>query len=329
MKLGCSSWSYHAAFRAGRIDLREWLRTCADDMELDGVEFLDLHFPTTDPVFLRDLKKMCVDQHLTIAGIAVSNDFGPDDRRQLETARVRQWCDVAAYLGAPVVRVFAGWLPRAHEPADEGRIIGLFRKVLGPKPPDRRRMWSDVAWALRQCADYAAERGVVLALQNNQTDGIVGTPQQLAQCVRDVGSPWLRVCLDPADLITRATLDEAMPRVVQVHAKLREVRPDGSDAAAHWPEMMRALKLGHYRGYVLMDYEGIEDPESAVPRASRYLRGVLHLLQRQELLAEATSDDSAISGDAALGAAGGRAEDGSVASSGEQHTAFEAGAATR
>jgi sugar phosphate isomerase/epimerase len=290
MKLGCSSWSYHAAFRAGRIDLRDWVRTCAADLDVDGIEFLDLHFPTTDPVYLRDLKKLCVDSQMTIAGLAVSNDFGPDDRRQLETAKVRQWCDVAAYVGAPVVRVFAGWVPRERPQADEGRVVGFFRKVLGPKQPDRRRIWSDVAWALRQCADYAADRGVVLALQNHAQDGIVSTPDQLAQLVRDVGSPWLRVCLEPADLVTRATLDTAMPRVVQVHARLRDVQPDGSDGTIHWPEILRSLRLGKYRGHILIDYEGLEDPELAVPRAARYLRGVLHLLQRQELLVEATAD---------------------------------------
>ncbi len=121
MKLGCSSWSYHAAFRAGRIDLREWIRICADELEVDGVELVDLHFPTTDPVYLRDIKKLCTDLQLTISGIAVSNDFGPDDRRASETTKVQQWCDIAAYLGAPVVRVFAGWLPparrRARSPA--------------------------------------------------------------------------------------------------------------------------------------------------------------------------------------------------------------------
>ena len=293
MKLGCSSWSYHASFRAGRIDLREWVRTCAEELEVDGVEFLDLHFPTTDPVYLRDLKKLCADLQVTIAGLAVSNDFGPDERRQLETAKVRQWCDVAAYLGAPVVRVFAGWVPRERPSPDDGRVVGFFRRMLGPRQPDRRRMWSDVAWALRQCADYAAERGVVLALQNHANDGIVATPDQLAQLVHDVGSPWLRVCLDPADLLTRATLDAAMPRVVQVHARVRDVQADGSDGAIHWPEILRALKLGRYRGHVLIDYEGIEDPETAVPRAARYIRGVLHLLQRQALLTE-TSDDAGV-----------------------------------
>ena len=284
MKLGCSSWSYHAAFRAGRMDLLAWVRHCAEELELDGVELVDMHFPTTDPVYLRDLKKLCTDLQLTISGVAVSNDFGPDERRAGETTRVQQWCDIAAYLGAPVVRVFAGWLPPGRSEQGPGVIAGLFRRFFGKKETDGRRLWSDVTWSLRQCADYAAERGVVVALQNNRTDGLVGTPMQLAQCVHDVGSPWLRVCLDPADMANLAGIDESLPSVVQVHARLRDVDEDGADVRIHWPELLRTLKLARYRGFVHLDYEGSEDPETAVPRAVRYMRGLLYLLARQQLL---------------------------------------------
>ena len=283
MKLGCTSWSYHAAFRAGRLDQREWLRCCAEEMELDGVELADLHFPTTEPSYLRDVKKLCADLQLTVAGVAVTNDFGPEERRAEEIERVRQWCDIAAVLGAPIVRVFAGWTP-VPVAGDEGRIVGLFRKVFGPGQQSPRRTWSDITWALRSCADYAAERGVVLALQNNARDGIVGTARELEQCVTDVGSPWLRVCLDPADLPDAAGIDGPLARTVQAHARLRDVLDDGSDGATHWPELLRRLRLGRYRGFVLLDYEGAEDPESAVPRAARYMRGLLLTLARRELL---------------------------------------------
>ncbi len=290
MKLGCSSWSYHAAFRAGRIDQRAWLRLCAEEMEMDGVELVDLHFPTTDPLYLRDLKKLCTDLQLTIGGLAVSNDFGPDDRRALEASKVKQWCDVAAYLGAPIVRVFAGWVPPQRVEERPGRIVGAFRRVFGGPKVDPRRLWSDVTATLRQCADYAADRGVVLALQNNRSDGIVGAAAQLTQCVHDVGSPWLRICLDPADFGASATIDQALPGIVQVHARMRDVRPDGSDAQVHWPGLIQALKLAPYRGFIMLDYEGAEDPEFAVPRSARYLRGILHLLQRQQLLSEFSSE---------------------------------------
>lgn len=223
MKLGCSSWSYHAVFRAGRIDLREWLRVCAEELEVDGVELVDLHFPTTDPAYLRDLKKLATDLHLTISGVGVSNDFGADDRRPRETQKVQQWCDIAAYLGAPIARVFAGWVPTAVEEPDQGRIVGAFRKVFGQRPPNVRRIWSDAAWSLRQCADYAGERGVVLALQNNRGDGLVGSLPQIDQCLQDVGSPWLRVCLDHGDLTARDGIEATLRHVVQVHARMRDV----------------------------------------------------------------------------------------------------------
>ncbi len=295
MKLGCSSWSFDAAFRSGQIDQRAWLRLCAEEMELDGVELVDVHFPTSDPLYVRDIKKLCTDLQLTIGGVAVSNDFGPGDRRALEVAKVRRWCDAAACLGAPVVRVFAGSSPSLHTPTQAGRILDMARRVFGAPKPDQRRLWSDVTATLRQCADYAAERGVVLALQNSRTDGIVGAATRLMQCVHDVRSPWLRVCLDPADLGAGFAIDDMMPGIVQVHARMRNVSDDGSDAQIHWPGLLQALKLAHYRGFVMLDYEGIEDPATAVPRAAVYMRGLLHLLQRQQLLARlaATPQDGA------------------------------------
>ena len=284
MKLGCSSWSYHAALRAGRLDLFEWLRVCAEDLELDGAELVDLHFPTIDPVYLRDIKKRCADLQLTIAGLAVTNDFGAAERQSAEIQKVKQWCDIAAYVGAPVVRVFGGWFPNPAAQPQPGWLVGTYRRVFGAPGPNTRRLWSDMTWALRQCTDYAAERGVVLALQNNRSGGLVGTPAELAQCLHDVGSPWLRTCLDPADLADRVGVEAALATTVQTHARFRDVRDDGSDPAVHWPELLNMLRLGRYRGFVQLSYEGAEDPMAAVPRAALYLRGLLHLLDRQHLL---------------------------------------------
>jgi sugar phosphate isomerase/epimerase len=269
------------------MDLQGFLRVCGDDLEVDGVELVDLHFDSTEPQDLRAIKKRCVDLHLTLAGIAVSNDFGHRDQRDIERQKVQQWCDVAAYLGAPIVRVFAGWLPPAEPPRDDSRIIGFIKRIVGPSRPDPRRTWSDVAETLRLCADYAGERGVTLALQNSRADGIVGSPAQIAQLVRDVGSPWLRVCLDPADFADRTGIDAALPVTVQAHARMREVADDGADTRIAWPFLLQTLRLGRYRGFILLDYEGIEEPEAAVPRASRYLRGLLHIMGRQGVLAEA------------------------------------------
>jgi hypothetical protein len=71
---------------------------------------------------------------------------------------------------------------------------------------------------------------------------------------------------------------------VQVHARMQDVADDGSDRRIHWPEILRMLKLARYRGFVHVDYEGVEEPETAVPRAVSYVRGLLHVIERQQLL---------------------------------------------
>ena len=295
MKLACSSWSYHAAFKARRLDQRDWLRLCAE-MDVDGVEFLDVHFPTTDLAYLRDLKRVCVDLQLTVAAVAVTSDFGDEDRRVAEIDRVRRWCEVAAFLGAPVVRVFAGGFPEQTSDPNAGRIVSVFRKVFGEPRADPRALWSDAMFALRTCADHAASLGVVLAVQNRSSGrSLVRDGAQLTRCVRDVGSPWLRACLDPAGLADAGSgIEPALADAVLVHARLRDVRDDGSDARAHWPAILRQLHGGRYRGFVSMDYEGpLEHPESAVPRAALHLRGLMRLLERQQLLTAPAADVSA------------------------------------
>ena len=67
-----------------------------------------------------------------------------------------------------------------------------------------------------------------------------------------------------------------------------DIRDDGSDAATHWPEILRLLRAARYRGFVTLDYavaaSGVEPADAAMPRAARYMRGLLHLLARQEML---------------------------------------------
>jgi sugar phosphate isomerase/epimerase len=288
MKLACSSAAYDAPLREGRIDLRGFVRACADDLDVDGIAIAAEHVPTTDALYMRDLKKLCIDLQLTIASVSVDAQLVAPETRDAGIERVRQWCDVAAFLGAPIVVITAGSLPQPR-PLDPGRIVGLFRRVFGEPPPNVRRAWSDVMWALRQCADHAAARGVAVAVRN-QRGALVDAPHQLWQCVRDTGSPWLRACLDPAAMRDRAALDLPLQYAVEVTAVSGDVRDDGSDAMTHWPEILRLLRAARYRGFVTLDYRGPAPPTEVMPRAARYMRGLLALLGRQEMLGSPNGD---------------------------------------
>ena len=276
MKLGCSSWSYHKAITSGRMDQREWMRRCARELELDGVELLDLHFPSTDLPYLRELKRWATGLHLTISCASVSNDFGrptPEERRE-ELEKVKRWIEIAQFLGAPVLRVLAGWPP--PEPPEEPGVRGIVRRLPGLRPRTIKEMlWPAMVERLRESASYAAEKGVVLALENHDSGGFVGTAGEVERCLAQVSSPWLRLCLDTGDYDDLQSIERTLSQAVHIHAKLYDVDDEGVDRRLDWERIMAILRAGHYRAFLSIEYEGEEDGETAVPRGVRYLRRLL------------------------------------------------------
>ena len=110
MKIGCSTWSFHHAFEKGEIDIYGFTDICADELELDGVELLDMHLETTGED-LSVLKNYIVRKGLSISCVSVSNNFGYSSAGKLrdEVAKVKRWIDIAGRFGSPVIRVFSGW----------------------------------------------------------------------------------------------------------------------------------------------------------------------------------------------------------------------------
>lgn len=254
MKLGCSSWSYHRPIAEGRLSQLDWLRLCAQELALDGVELLDLHFPSPDSSYLREVKRLCTELHLTISCASVSNDFGlpQEEQRHQELIKVKRWADIACFLGAPVLRVFAGW-PRGEKQA----------------------LWPQMIECLRQAAEYGGERGVVLGLENHDRGGFVGTAQEVERCLSEVGSPWLRLNLDTGDYGDLESIRRTIDKAVHVHAKLYELDAEGAEQRLDWPSIMDILRGAGYRGFLSIEYEGVEAAETAVPRGVRYLRRLM------------------------------------------------------
>jgi sugar phosphate isomerase/epimerase len=249
VKLGCSSWSYHKAILDKRLDQPGWLRVCAEELELDGVELLDIHFPTLERDYLRDLKKRCTDTGLNISCVSVSNDFGVlgEERQQEQIAKVKQWTNICTYFGAPVLRVFAGWVSKERWTGDAAGTKAV--------------CWPDAIAALAECAEYAERQGIVLGIE-------------VERCIEEVESPWLRLNLDTGDYGDVESIRRTLPLAVHVHAKLYDLDEDGKDRQ-DWPAIMSVLREGRYRGFLSIEYEGEEDPMTAVPRGAAALRRLL------------------------------------------------------
>src|SRR5262249_55367560 len=110
MRLCCLSLSFKPEFAAGQMDDLKFIDLCST-LELDGVDFNMSSLASLEKDHLKKVKKACLERGLAIACVGVSNDFGkPPEEQDAVDKQVRQGIDTAQFLGAPVVRLFAGYV---------------------------------------------------------------------------------------------------------------------------------------------------------------------------------------------------------------------------
>jgi len=246
MKISCSSWSFHHTIEAGKLDQLAWIEKCAKELELDGVELLNVHFPGTEKDYLQKLKKRIIDLGLTIAAVSASNLFAtPDDTKlRQEIAKIKQWADIAAYLGAPILRCFAG---NGRELADPA----IFKRI---------------AAALKECTDYCRDNyGIVLAMENH--GGI--SAEQIIGLVKAVNSDWFRLTLDTGNFLEDPydSIRKTAPLAVFVHAKTYDIDERGNEKRLDYDRIFQIFREVSYRGFVSLEYEGEADEELMIPKS--------------------------------------------------------------
>jgi len=129
-----------------------------------------------------------------------------------------------------------------------------------------------VAECLEECVAYAADRGVMLALENH--GGVVATPEGLLDILSLVGSDWLGVKLDTGNFNSPdpyADLAKCAPYAISTHIKT-EMRRNNVVEPADIGRLARVLRGAGYRGYMNLEYEAAEDASTAVPRAISEMR---------------------------------------------------------
>ncbi len=220
----------------------------AATMGLDAVEPTSYYFPpNVDRGYLVRLKRHAFRRGLDISGTAIGNDFclpdGPARQNQIRNAKT--WIENAAILGAPVIRFFAGRVPKGdEESAAVERAIAGFEEVL----------------------PYAEQYGVVLALENH--GGVTAEADQMLRIVRAIDHPNFGVNLDTGNFRTDAPygdLEKLAPYAVNVQVKI-EIRRRGQDKEpADIPRLVAMLRNVQYSGYVVLEYEGAAEPREAIP----------------------------------------------------------------
>lgn len=229
--------------KPGKITLHD-LCDMAAGWYLDAIEPTSYYFSSEETTYIHSLKAKAFRLGLDISGMPIRNNFclPPGEERDAALGHVRGWVDHAVELGVPAIRIFAGQR----------------------KDPEK-----DFAWmveGMKAACDYAGSRGVFLAIENHGY--LTDTAEALLHIVENVDHEWLGVNLDTGNFREKPYehMAAVAPLAVTVQVKIHVRQPDGSGVEdADFDRIAGILRAANYCGYAALEYEGKEDPMTAVP----------------------------------------------------------------
>lgn len=275
-----------------RMSLFRWIEMAAT-LGVDGLEMYPGFFPTLEPDYLTRVREALDAQHLAMPMLCASPDFTHPDAatRRAEVEGFKRMIDLVAFFEAPpprTCRVLSGqdW-PGLQE--DEGVEM--------------------VVESIEQLLPYAAERGVILALENHYKDNFWLYPEFalpyriFLRIVNAIHSPWFGVNFDPSNALLAgedplAALEAVKTRVVSMHASDRRLLPghtldelrthdqeaqQGYASILHhgeigtglinYPALLRVLDEVGFKGWLSIE-DGVNGLEE-LQRSVTFLRGLL------------------------------------------------------
>ena len=220
MKVGLYSISYSGTWYADKPALTvEEVIDRAALYGYDGVE-IDLKRPHGSPIDLDEarcgqIRDYARSKGIEICGVAANNNFASPVAEQMENEllMVKEQIRVARQLGAPVLRLFAAWPGVTYRNGiatyEETRKMHHFYGSLDYEIRIR------VTQCFRECAKWAQEAGIILALQNHEP--VIRSYNDMLDFVRWVDSPNFKCCLDAPNcgLSERTQSDEYLTRAVR------------------------------------------------------------------------------------------------------------------
>ena len=211
----------------------------------------------------KEIKSAFADMGVDLACIATSRQYAKTDRSELEESieLTKRYVDLAADVGSPCLRVFGG-------PTPEGVTLEEMKPV--------------VAEALRECAEYAAKRGVFVCLETHDSYSHAG---DAVDVVKLADHPNAVINWDIMHPCTAGqTIPEAFelvrPYVHHCHAhdgtpkteaRGWDLAPIGTGGIDHVLAMKLLAEID-YQGCISGEWINWQEPEEHLPREATTLR---------------------------------------------------------
>lgn len=226
MRVGLYSITYLGVwYRGPALTLFE-LVDRAKRFGYDGIE-IDGKRPHGNPIDLDkaacgELRRYSADAGIDIYAVAANNDFSSPipEHRESQLVYMQQLIRMTADLGAKTLRVFGAWAGVTQ--SENGARYDIAESVwkAAHQHFTGEQTWNLIRSGLIECAAWASDAGVTLALQNHAP--VIDSCDTMLRMIRDVGSPNVRACFD-APLArkqgeTPETMRTACHRVAKVQA---------------------------------------------------------------------------------------------------------------
>ena len=194
-------------------------------------------FPTYPEVpsdeYLKQFKDRAAALGIAISGTGIRNDFAsPDPKvRAAGVELAKKWIVAASKIGAPVVRLFSGEIPKGYE-----------------------NRWKEVAdWMIecyKECAAYGEQYGVKIGIQNH--GDMLQTAEQCMYVIKGVNSKWAGLIVDTGNFKTAdpyKDIAEVVPYAINWQVKESPLGIGGKEKT-DYVKLVQIIKDGGYKGYI-------------------------------------------------------------------------------
>ena len=269
IRLAVSTYSYWH-FKTAKYPIEKVIDS-AYDLGFDGVELLHRQFESEELPYLNKLRQQAFRKGLDLVMLSIHQDFvSPDkEERAKHVAHTKHCIELAAQLGIPAIRLNSGrW--KTIKSFDD------LMKVKGDEPALPGFAQSDaIGWcvdSIKECIPTAEKHGVLMALENHW--GLTTKVDVLLRIHKMVGSPWLGINMDtgnyPGD--PYAGIEQLAPFANIIQAKTYHGGGEWYTLDLDYKRIAKIVRSAGYTGYVSLEMEGKEDPQTAVAKSYKTLR---------------------------------------------------------
>jgi L-ribulose-5-phosphate 3-epimerase len=269
VKLGISSYSYWH-FRTERVPIEHVIRE-AGRLGAPAVDILHRQMDNENRPYLQMLKRTAHQNGVNLNCLSIHQDFVEPkaEMRNLHIDHTLRCIELAYEMGIPCIRLNSGRWNTIESFDDLMKARGDEPVLPGFTEDDGFKWCID---CIEKCLPKAAECGVVLALENHW--GLTRTPEGLLRILDAIKSPWLGGLMDTGNFLEEPypKLERIAPRAVFVQAKTYYGGGEWYTLDLDYKRIAAILAKANYNGYVSLEFEGKEPPETAVPKSLDLLR---------------------------------------------------------